>query len=303
MAKGEEVDKYWEAYFSGKAASLSPESAEVTLDKKTMTATVKMKIHFYGSEASPETVKATTSEISTMYNEAAKNRKITIDGEQYTVKFDVTSSIVTEDQARKLAADNTSYRNNFIRIEKNNNAGRSFILAPNNKTGDNSGFFNTDDNLGKSTTAAHEVGHALGLDHSPSNQKGKAPDIMAARGTGVDAKYTWNPKEGDSKPVIDPVKGATPYFTNTLNPQFRKVTEQNINDIFKELKFDENQKANLGTISNTILDKKGNPLPPVMSEKRIDQIMNQIRENTQRPIQDGIKQGIPPLYNPGLKVN
>jgi hypothetical protein len=302
MASSKKTESYWENYFSVKTAPLAPDSAEVTLDKKTMTATVRMNFYFYGSEATSKTVDATVSEISSMYNEAVKNRKININGEEYTVKFEISSSIVTEYEARKLAADNTSHRNNFIRIEKNNESlGRSFIYAPNNRPGDNSGFFNTDDNLGVSTTATHETGHALGLGHSAGDQRGKKPDIMAARGTAVDAKYTWNPKEGDSKPAVN--SGSTPYFTNTLNPQFRKVSEQNINDIFKELKFNENFTAKIGTTSNTIFDQKGYPLPPVIGQKKLDLIMEQIRENTQKPIQDGIRQGLPPLYNPGLKTN
>jgi len=54
-------------------------------------------------------------------------------------------------------------KNNFIRIEKGAATGNSSFTQ---SLGANSYWFNTYDDLGGSTTPAHELGHGLGLPHS-----------------------------------------------------------------------------------------------------------------------------------------
>jgi hypothetical protein len=66
----------------------------------------------------------------------------------------------------------------------------------------------------------------------------------AARGTLVDPQYQWNPsaKPGEAG--------------GTLQPEKRKVTPKDIQSLgLDKLKFDNNGKAKLGTLTNTFHDK------------------------------------------------
>jgi hypothetical protein len=75
------------------------------------------------------------------------------------------------------------------------------------------------DDLGISTTAAHEYGHGLGLGHlqgSPCLNE-KAPSIMCPRGSKTAAKFQYN-----SKMQSGAENGGT------LNPYYRKVTADDI---------------------------------------------------------------------------
>ena len=228
------------------------QSGEPVIDTKNKTITVHSKFVFYGSKATSKRSKAAANEIAWMYNGA--NGKVKIKGVEYTVKFEITYKTVSETEAIKMAASNTDISVNFIRVEKNNTRmSRSF-----NEIGENNGFMNTDDNLGTSTTAPHEVGHGYGLTHSAGDQRGNGqPDIMAARGTAVDAGYTYKPRAGATKDVKDPTTGKVTGYSNTLNPQTRRVTQQNIKDMFKGVTFDKNGKGKIGTATNRIYDKNG----------------------------------------------
>ena len=106
---------------------------------------------------------------------------------------------------------------------------------------------NTDDDLGTSTTGSHEIGHGFGLLHSDGDQRGNGqPDIMSARGTFVDPQFQYDSKANAGD------KGGT------INPSTRKVTQKNIRDMFKGVKFDSNGKGRIGTITNRIYDSNGN---------------------------------------------
>jgi hypothetical protein len=196
-------------------------------------------------------------------------------GIQVGVKFNITQSVVTETQARSLAASNGSRKNNFIRIETNNKDGVSFMGV---KYGDNFGHWCTKDRLGTSTTAAHEFGHGLGLAHTARTLYGQQPGIMAFRGTLVDAKYTYNPSDGDSKfTITDPqYKQFQPYanmltdaqkeklvshnkaeFTNTIKPDTRKVLESDLDTLIATGM----RNRGFGQAVNTIVDAMGYPSP------------------------------------------
>jgi len=202
--------------------------------KETGNVIVSANLIFYGSQATPKTAQAITNEIQTLYN--AVGATVSSNGKNYDVKFNVTFQVVSEKQAQQLASGNTDIKNNFVEISESNEMGRSFM-----DLGGNSGSFVTTDNLGTSTTASHEYGHGLGLEHSSSDQRGKGqPDIMAARGTLVDPKFQYNPSARANSPG------------GTINPALRKVTQQNIQDIFRGVTFDRNGKVNIGRITNTI---------------------------------------------------
>ncbi|CAF3303933.1 unnamed protein product [Rotaria socialis] len=217
------------------------ESGEASINKQSKTITVEQHLVFYGSKAETKLSRVTANEIATQYNNA--NAKVNIGGVEYSVKFKVTYGTVTEADATKMASTNTSAKNNFIRVEENNTRhNRSF-----NEIGENNGFMNTDDNLGTSTTAPHEIAHGYGLTHSAGDQRGSGqPDIMAARGTLVDAKYQYDPKAK---------AGAA---GGTINPATRQVTQGNVSDMFKRVTFDKNGKADIGKATNRIYESSGN---------------------------------------------
>jgi RHS repeat-associated protein len=202
--------------------------------KETGNVIVSANLIFYGSQATSSNAKAIASEIQNLYNAAGAT--ITINGKQYTVKFNITHQVVSAGVAAILAKNNADIKNNFIRVE---NQG-TIIRSQMENLEANAGFFVTSDNLGRSTTAAHEFGHGLGLPHSSGNQIGQGqPDIMAARGTLVDPQFQYNPSAQPGAPG------------GTLNPIFRAVLQRNISDVFVNVHFT-NGIAKIGTLTNTI---------------------------------------------------
>jgi len=101
----------------------------------------------------------------------------------------------------------------------------------------NNGYFKRENLLNHSTTAAHEFGHTIGLDH-PHNLdiRGKGtPGIMYPRGTLVDPQFQYYPD------VAPGEKGGT------LNPFTRKVLQTDIDDLhLDKLDFDKSGLAMVG---------------------------------------------------------
>lgn len=212
------------------------------IDEKNHTVTIQMKFVFYGSKASGKVARSAGDEIVNQYNGA--KGKVTIDGKTYNVRMQVSYTVVSESKAKGMAKDNTDARLNFVRVEVNNTAqNRSFF-----EIGGNSGFFNTADNLGTSTTAPHEVGHGFGLVHSPLDQRGGGqPDIMAARGTLVDPEYQYDPH------------AAAGAAGGTINPATRQVTQGNITTMFNRVGFNKDGIGVIGgPLTNYIYDANGN---------------------------------------------
>jgi hypothetical protein len=202
-------------------------------------------LYLYGSEATDEIGNKIIQEINRMYNEPVVY--VQVNGLQMKVLFTIGFKIISTNEARLRAAVNFNYKNNFIRIESENHITRSFMGYG---LGDNAGHWLISDNLGSSTTAAHEFGHSLGLDH-PANLDFRGsvnpPPIMAPRGSLVNPEYQWEPtaKAGE--------------FGGTMNPKYRKVTSDEVLLILKGLSFENQQNHYLGQLSNTLFDKTGNP--------------------------------------------
>jgi len=206
---------------------------------------IQARLVFYGSEATDEVARAIVEEINRMYNEP--QAIVTVAGQPCQVHFRVEYDLVSLEEAARLMATNEDFQNNFIRLEKENIIMRSFMGFG---LGDNAGHWIVSDQLGHSTTAAHEFGHGLGLDHPARlDYRGSRspPPIMAPRGTLVDAEYQW-----DTKAKAGEVGG-------TMKPIHRRVSVAEIEQIVQNLTFQADGQACLGRLSNMSFDKVGNP--------------------------------------------
>jgi hypothetical protein len=187
----------------------------------------------YGHAATPELTEQIRDEIETMWNEPQAS--ISIQSTSLIVRFKITAEF------RQHISDidvyqNTDPRNNYFRIEEFALGNISFVDGINC----NSGFFKLENLYKGSTTAAHEYGHTIGLDHPVDlDIRGRGiPGIMYPRGTLVDPQFQYDP----SKPA-----GVT---GGTMHPMHRKVLPQDIAHLkLHKLRFRSNR-AILGEFTN-----------------------------------------------------
>ncbi len=166
---------------------------------------------YSGPAATPEIANAATLEIVRMWN--AKPTFVDFEGKPHRVVFDV--DYVMDNGAPLPNPNSCAY--NYIQIkDKIGPRDRSFYSY----LGANSGVFYTSDGLGTSTTAAHEYGHGLGLEHNDFDQiDTDVPGIMFARGTFVKQQFQYRPEIEAGKPG------------GTVNPIFRRVRSVDIREI------------------------------------------------------------------------
>ncbi|MEO5561850.1 MAG: peptidase M10 [Chitinophagaceae bacterium] len=167
----------------------------------------------YGNGANDEITELIRDEIETMWNEP--EALIFIDSKAILISFNITAEckpVITPVEI----FENTDPRNNYFRIEEYAANNISFVDG----LGCNSGYFKVENLYKGSTTAAHEYGHTLGLDHPHDlDLRGKGvPGIMFPRGTLVDSVFQYNPagKAGDSS------------NGGTMHPKNRRVRTQDI---------------------------------------------------------------------------
>jgi len=195
--------------------------------------TIHSHIITYGNAADDIVTNRIRDEIETMWNEP--NGVIIIQNKTFNIIFRITAELKKQISELEVL-QNDDPRINYFRIEDYVNGNISFVDG----IGCNTGHFKLENLYEGSTTAAHEYGHTLGLDH-PKNidLRGKGtPGIMYPRGTLVDPQFQYDP----SKPA-----GVT---GGTMHPRFRKVFQSDIEQLkLHKLNF-QNSRAVVGEFSN-----------------------------------------------------
>jgi hypothetical protein len=191
-------------------------------------------IYFYGDAATDMLSRQIAEDITSHWNEAQGS--VIIKRNFYKVLFDVKGiyePLLTPDDIYQ----NSDPRVNYFRIEEYAHGNISFVDG----LGSNTGYFKLENLLNNSTTAAHEFGHTLGLDHPRHlDIRGQGqPGIMYPRGTLVDPPFQYDPT------VPAGLKGGT------MNPFTRKVFQSDIDDLkLSKLNYDKKGVAILGGFSS-----------------------------------------------------
>jgi hypothetical protein len=191
-------------------------------------------IFSYGDAANDDIAKFTASDIAHFWNEA--KGRVMIKNQEYDVRFNI-EGIWAKALTPEMVFENANPRNNYFRIEEYASGNISFVDGLNS----NSGYFKLDNLLNNSTTAAHEFGHTIGLDHPEElDIRGKGvPGIMYPRGTITDAPFLYDPN-------------AQPFGPGgTMNPYTRRVLQHDIDTLqLHKLSFNKNGFAVLGGFSS-----------------------------------------------------
>jgi hypothetical protein len=206
---------------------------EAGLDKQKRQVIITSHIITYGGAASTELTQLIRDEIETMWNDAQGS--VVLGNETFLVQFRISAE--TKKEITELEVlQNVDPRNNYFRIEEFVHGNISFVDG----LGCNTGYFLLENLYKGSTTAAHEYGHTLGLDHpNYLDIRGSGvPGIMYPRGTLVDAEYQYDPT------VPAGQKGGT------MHPMYRKVKQQDIQNIKLHRLHFENDKAVIGGFTN-----------------------------------------------------
>lgn len=207
---------------------------EVELDNDKRIAWIRARIVLYGDAASDSLAHIVASDIAAAWNNPRGT--VEIKGGRYLVLFDITGRYEPGLTDMDVITS-TDRRNNYFRVEEYAHGNISFVDGLNSNTG----YFKLDNLLNRSSTAAHEFGHTLGLDHPHDlDIRGHGiPGIMYPRGTIVDPPYQYDPNALPLKPG------------GTMDPAKRVVLDTDIGDLrLNNLEYDETGVALLGAFTN-----------------------------------------------------
>ena len=206
---------------------------EVELDILNRKIILYAEIITYGNAVDDMITERIRREIEDMWNEP--RTILLFNKSPFTIRFQINAICIPSINPLDIVS-NTEPRKNFFRIEEKAMGNISFVDG----LGCNSGYFQRDNLYEGSTTAAHEFGHTLGLDHpNDIDFRGKGrPGIMSPRGTLVDPEFQYDSTV------------AAGYPGGTMHPMHRRVRDQDIAALgFQRLSFTNNM-AIAGEFSN-----------------------------------------------------
>lgn len=209
------------------------------IDRQHCQLSMKASIFLYGDAASSLLSEAVANDIANHWNEPQAT--VLIKSVLYKIVFNI-KGVYAPDLKPIDVYVNDDPANNYFRVEEYCELDISFV----DDIGSNTGYFKLANLLNNSTTAAHEFGHTLGLEHPLElDIRGSGtPGIMYPRGSITDSHYQYDPAAAPA------TKGGT------LNPFYRKVLQQDLDGLhLNKLHFNTNNQAIVGDFSSVWHDK------------------------------------------------